>query len=162
MAKVLVKGDPLVSEEYAGSGTITPGQLLDLNSSSQWVPAVAGSASRTVALDRPEFGNDYNDAYTSGEVIKVAALYPGCRFHARLYTASGAQADVSVGDILTSIASGYVAERAAFSAASGGSPTDAELNSGLNATSKFRAHEEIDDASNLSANTVRLIDVEVL
>ena len=162
MSKIILKGDPLISEEYACSGTITPGQLMDLNSSSQWVPAAAGSASRTVAVERSEFGVDYNHAYDSGEVIKAAAMYPGCRFHARLYTASGAQAAVAIGDILTSVASGYVAEREAFDAATDGSPTDAEINSALNATSRFRAHQRITDSSNVSSNTNRLIDVEVL
>lgn len=158
--KVLLKGNPCITEEYACSGAISPGQLLDLNSSSQWVPAVANSLSRTIALERDEMGRGIDDDYASGEVVKAASLYGGCRFNGRLQHATGTATDVDIGSIVVGAASGAVVPFAQIDPSSDGAPTDAELQAAFG-EQKFRVHSEVDQASSVNTATF-IVDLEVI
>lgn len=97
--KILLKGSPIKDESFAAGEAITPGHLINLNSSGQWVKntANADDVAPTFALEREEMGKEIEDAYASGDVVKAATMFGGCRVYAWL--ASGQNA--AIGDYLT-------------------------------------------------------------
>jgi hypothetical protein len=103
---IVLRGSPVILEDEIADAAITPGHLLKRTTT--------GFAKNTennklvplyVAVERDELGKDVADAYAASDVVKVAALYPGCR--AYMFIASGA--NIAKGDFLTGDTAGRLA-----------------------------------------------------
>ncbi len=94
---VLLNGTPQVNEEGACSAELRPGYLVQGVTTITVHNTAGENVPRAVALERDELGrgidNTYQSAdqssayYASGDRVKVAVLYPGCR--ATMFLASG-------------------------------------------------------------------------
>lgn len=99
-----------IKEAEAG-GTISPGDLVDLNSSGQ-VVALSATADFTLRVALPKVvvdsttGNNVTVDYSSGENVRYVTLTPGMEFHGRL----GANEDIAIGDALESAGDGTITE----------------------------------------------------
>lgn len=95
---VLVAGEPEFNEDGAAGAAVKPGYLVK-GVGTILHASVAGAAvpRATVALERDELGQGIDNTYqgqgtasafyASGDTVKVAAGYPGCRF--TMFLASG-------------------------------------------------------------------------
>lgn len=83
-AKVLLRGDPIINEERAATEAILPGHLIMHASATTCSKNTANAANvaRAFALEREELGKTLTDAYASGDTVKEAVCYPGCRVYA--------------------------------------------------------------------------------
>jgi hypothetical protein len=82
---IALRGDPIISEDWAAAEAITPGHLILLGSAG--TVAKNTTASNQVpmfALEREELGKDIDDAYASGDVVKTGIFKPGDRVYAWL------------------------------------------------------------------------------
>lgn len=100
---ILLKGDATRKERLAG-GTISPGDLLTLNSSDQYVRhnTAAGVAAPVFAFENDLVGKGISDDYASGDTVQAIYAKRGDEVLALL--ASGQ--NVSVGDFLESAGNG--------------------------------------------------------
>lgn len=100
---ILLKADPNRLQFEAG-GTITPGDLLNLNSSAAVIRhATAGRAhARMVAVENDIGGDEITDDYASGEIVQVNACRPGDTVFMRLDTAQ----TITIGEFLESSGDG--------------------------------------------------------
>lgn len=108
--KVFVKGTP-EREEFTAGGTITPGQLLEIDSSDNVI--VHNSAGQNVyslfALENDIEGDDIDDDYASGEQVQCAWASPGHIVNALIKDGE----NIAIGDWLESDGTGDLAEHAA-------------------------------------------------
>lgn len=97
-AKIVLMGDPVITEELAATEAITPGHLVMLASATTVSKNTANAAdvARNLALDRPELGDEITDAYASGDRVKIGAFAPGQR--AYVFIPSGQ--NISAGNYL--------------------------------------------------------------
>lgn len=88
---IILQGTPIINEDGVASEAIKPGYLVKgVSTIAKQTGATTAAVPVTVALERDEFGAGIDDtyrgsgtiaaAYASGDVVKVAALYPGCVF----------------------------------------------------------------------------------
>jgi hypothetical protein len=88
---IILKGTPIINEEGVASEAINPGYLVKgVSTIAKQTGSTTAVLPVAVALERDEFGAGIDDtyrgagtiaaAYASGDVVKVAALYPGCEF----------------------------------------------------------------------------------
>lgn len=94
---VIDKGNPIINEDGIASAAVNPGYLVDGVSSIAHHASAGGNTPRAVALEREEFGTGIDNTYqgegtgsafyASGDTVKVAVGYPGCRF--TMFLASG-------------------------------------------------------------------------
>jgi hypothetical protein len=86
MAKRTIKllGEPIQNEDDKAASAITPGMIVTWNGSGDLIPhaTAGGQAARAFALEREEMGNDIDDAYATGDTVKVGVFGPGCRVNA--------------------------------------------------------------------------------
>lgn len=103
---ILLKGDGLYKEALAG-GAITPGHLIDRNSSNQFVvhATAAGNAYPMFALEDEAQGKDITDAYASGEIVNAVIPQKGAEIYAIVAAAAPA---IAIGDELESAGNGTV------------------------------------------------------
>lgn len=100
---VVLNGTPEVNEEGVASAQIKPGYLVKGVTSIAHQDSVGGDFPRAVAMERDELGlgidNTYQSVdqitafYASGDTVKVAVAYPGCRFTMFLASGYGVAAD---------------------------------------------------------------------
>lgn len=106
MAKrvIALLGEPLQNEDAAAAEAITPGMLVNLNSSGLLIKhaAAAGVAARNWAMERDEMGQSIDVAYAIGDTVKVGAFHQGMRVNA--FLASGQ--NVALGAFLESAGNG--------------------------------------------------------
>jgi len=100
---IVIKGDPLRKEELAGAA-ITPGDLIELNSSGVVVrhSTAGGNAVPMFAVEMDLIGSGVADSYPSGDTVKFAVFRPGDEVYALL--ASGQ--NVAKGAFLESAGTG--------------------------------------------------------
>lgn len=100
---ILLKADPN-RFQFEAAGTITPGDLLDINSSSRMLRhATAGLAhSRMVAVENDIGGDEITDDYLVNEIVQFNACRPGDLVFMRLDTGQ----TIAVGDFLESSGDG--------------------------------------------------------
>lgn len=100
---IVLKGDPLRKEELAG-GAISPGDLIELNSSGVVVRhATAGAnAVPMFAVEMDLIGSGITNSYPSGDTVKFVVSRPGDEIYALL--ASGQ--NVAKGAFLESAGNG--------------------------------------------------------
>lgn len=103
---ILLKGDGLYKEALAG-GAITPGHLIDRNSSNRFVvhATAAGNAYPMFALEDEAQGKDITDAYASGEIVNAVIPQKGAEIYAIVAAAAPA---IVIGDELESAGNGTV------------------------------------------------------
>lgn len=106
MKNIILKGDPIVTEEYSAAEAITPGHLLELASATTVRKNTddAANVAVLVALERMEFGKGIDDAYAIGDTVKAATFKPGER--AYMLLASGQ--NVAAGAYLTGDTAGLL------------------------------------------------------
>jgi hypothetical protein len=97
--RIVLKGTPPQKEREA-AGTITPGDLIELDSSGnvQRHSTVNGNAARLFAIENALEGNDIDDDYASGDRVYYVHARPGDEIQA--YLAAGENA--SIGSFLVS------------------------------------------------------------
>lgn len=84
----LLGGPPVVDEQEAALGAITPGHLLELAPTGvQKNTAAAANVAPMFALERDELGKDIDEAYAIGDYVKTGVFHPGQRVYA--FLASG-------------------------------------------------------------------------
>lgn len=102
---ILLKGDP-VRKERDAAAAITPGHLLQLNSTNKVaVHASAGAnALRWFAFENDIAGDGISDAYAADEVVQILSCRPGDEVYAWL----AAGENVTIGTFLESAANGQL------------------------------------------------------
>lgn len=147
---ILLIGEPN-RREYDAAGTITPGDLLELNSSGDVIrhnSAAARIGPRYVAVENDIAGDDITHDYASGEVVQVHSARPGEVLLMRLSNGES----VVIGDFLASDGAGRLDR-----VTSNSSALDAEV------TSIFAVALEAKDMSDSSgADPTPLFRVEVI
>ncbi len=98
----LMGGPPVIEEEEKATAALTPGHLLMFTGTGTNAGVAKNTAnnanvSRMFALERVELGKGIDDAYASGERVKIGHFWPGQRVYA--FLASGQ--NVAKGDYLT-------------------------------------------------------------
>lgn len=150
---ILLKGDGLFKEALAG-GAITPGHLINRNSSNAFV--VHGTAAAKTlamfALEDEAQGKDITDNYVSGDLVSAVIPQVGAEVYA-LVPASAAA--IVVGDLLESAGDGTLRKRTPFSQS--GTTPFAVVEAGYTVA---RALEAVDNSAN-AASAVR-IKVEIV
>lgn len=113
-------GGPCITpvHTYPASEAITPGQLIHLFLSGgvlKWRKhnAAADIQPAFVALEQSEMNLGIEDAYAAGDLVKAAALGPGCTFYGLIPSGQ----DIALGDYLQSNGDGYMKEATATTAA---------------------------------------------
>lgn len=102
---IRLSGEPNEWEQLTASAAITPGDVVEINSSQWRRHASAGkNAIRAIALPRDEMGNDIDIDYAASQYVKVDFGRSGDRFN--LWIASGE--DLSYGTFVESDGSGGV------------------------------------------------------
>ena len=102
---IVLKGCPEVNEEKVALAAIIPGHLVEYTSSGvQLQTDDAANVSPMFAMERDELGDDIDEAYAIGDVVKVAHCAPGNRVYA--FVASGQ--NVAEGDYLTGTTAGLL------------------------------------------------------
>jgi hypothetical protein len=87
MARTVIAllGDPVINEEDEAAEAITPGHLLNYDSSGNLIKNVtAANQSPAFALERDELGKEIDVAYAIGDTVKVGVFAPGKRVYAWL------------------------------------------------------------------------------
>ncbi len=118
---IILRGTPEVDEQDAAVATIRPGYLVKRPAAGLDVQSVSNArVPVVVALERDELGtgidNTYQGAttptafYASGDRVKVASLYPGCR--ATMWIASGQ--NIQKDEALSSAGDGTLKAEATF------------------------------------------------
>jgi hypothetical protein len=83
MAKRLITllGVPIQNEDSKAAAVITPGMLVDYDSSGNLVAhaTAAGAAARAFALEREEAGQDIDTTYAINDTVKVGVFKSGDR-----------------------------------------------------------------------------------
>lgn len=106
---ILLKGRGIRKEAVAG-GTITPGHLLNINSSGQLVvhATAAGPVAPLFAVENDLVGKGITDNYSANDYVQAEYLYCGCEVYALV--AAGATA-ITRGDLLESAGDGTLRVR---------------------------------------------------
>lgn len=146
---ILLIGEPN-RREYDAASAITPGDLVELNSSGAVLrhnSAGARIGPRYVAVENDIAGDDITHDYATGEVVQVHSARPGEVLLMRL----GAGSSVAIGDFLQSNGAGRLASVDADSSA-----FDAE------ATSIFAVALEARDMDSSGIDSTALFRVEVI
>jgi len=103
--KIALRGDPKVSEEFIATEAITPGHLLELDATGvKKNTDDAANVAAAFALERSELGKTIDDAYASGDIVKMGVFAPGDHVYALL--ASGQ--NVARGAYLTGTTAGLL------------------------------------------------------
>lgn len=144
---IVLRGGGIRKERKAG-GAITPGHLVELNASDQFVvhSTAAGNAIAAFAVEAEVFGKDIDTAYASGDQCFVEYLPTGSEVYALVGAGAAAIAE---GDYLESAGDGTLRKLATATAT-----TQAQR-----ASVVARALEAVD---NSAGGTPARIKVEVL
>lgn len=148
---IVIKGDPLRKEDLAGAA-ITPGDLIELNSSGVVVrhSTAGGNAVPMFAVEMDLIGSGITDSYPSGDTVKYAVFRPGDEVYALL--ASGQ--NISKGAFLESAGTGALR---AYTQQSGGNVYPAAI--------VAKAVEAVDNSSGYASgphDNAKRITVEVV
>ena len=97
---------PVINEEDMASESITPGHLVEFTAGGllQRNDTINVVLARAFALEREELGKGIDDAYASGDYVKIGSFHPGQRVYA--FLASGQCANK--GDYLTPTTEGQL------------------------------------------------------
>jgi len=79
---ITLRGNPMIYEDdnVADGQTLKPGHLINYDSSGDIIKhATAAAATKSVALERDEMGDDVDDAYGDGDAVKVGVFGAGMR-----------------------------------------------------------------------------------
>lgn len=108
---ILLKGDGVFKEAAAG-GAVTPGHLININSSGAFVVhgTAGGDAFPMFAVEDDIQGKDITDAYASGDQCFAVVPARGAEIYALVPAAASA---IVVGDILESNGDGTLRKGAA-------------------------------------------------
>ena len=84
MAKrvITLLGHPVTNEDGAAGEAITPGMLVQGESTILKHASSAGRATPRFALEREEMGDDIDTAYAVGDTVKIGTFRPGDRVNA--------------------------------------------------------------------------------
>lgn len=98
---IALKGD-YVAKEREASATITPGNLIELQSAGtvRNHSVLGGPAQRAFALENDLIGKGIDDDYVNGDLVRYGVFYPGAEVYARVSEAA------TRGDYLESAADG--------------------------------------------------------
>ncbi len=84
MAKKVIKlmGEPIQNEDDKAAEVITPGHLVNFDSSGDLIKHATAAADHalTIAFEREEMGNGIDVNYAIGDTVKVGHFWPGQRF----------------------------------------------------------------------------------
>lgn|SRR5512143_1099199 len=95
---IALLGDPTINEDKKALEALTPGHLVELVATGvKKNTAAAANVAAAFVLERDEAGKDIDDAYASGDYVKVGTFKPGDRVYA--FLASGV--NVAEGAYLT-------------------------------------------------------------
>lgn len=113
---VVVKGYPMRKEAVAGGG-ITPGHLINLNSTNKVVvhAGAAKSASAMFAIENEVIGNGIDVAYVANDNVLYGIFQPGDEVYALVAAAASA---IVIGDLVESAGDGTVRKVATDTATS--------------------------------------------
>ncbi len=94
---IVLKGDPIFTEDTDAAEAITPGHLISRGSGGTFSKNTTAANQAIVhAVERVELGQDIDDAYAANDRVKAAHCKPGDRIYALI--ASGS--NVAIGDYL--------------------------------------------------------------
>lgn len=120
-----------IEEDGAATEAITPGMLVQGTTSISKFSTAGGPAARRVAMERDEMGKTFDEAYASGDTVKVANLAPGDRVNALIASGQNIAANAFLepaGDgTLRVLASGTPWGRALEAINNSAGPTTARL-----------------------------------
>ena len=102
---VVLKGCPVIHEQFSAAAAISPGHLVEMASATtvQKHGTAAANAARTFAVERGEMGKSVTTAYATGDRVKVAHARAGDRILARVAAAATA---ITAGMFLESAGNG--------------------------------------------------------
>ncbi len=100
----LLGGKPVITEEGQASEAITPGYLVEGQTSIAKQSTGATKVPVRVALERDELGNDIDTDYAVGDTVKVGAFHAGQRYFG--FVASGET--IAADDLMESNGDGTV------------------------------------------------------
>ena len=103
---VILQGLPIYNEDGAAGGAITPGMLVSGVSTVVAHATATGVHMRTFALEREEMGQGIDDAYATGDTVKVGAFAPGDVVNCIIPSGQ----NIAEGDILASNGDGKLRE----------------------------------------------------
>lgn len=137
---IILKGEPIYNEDGAASEEIKPGHLVDGVTSIAKHATAGGLCPKTFATEREELGRGIDDtyqndsgaaAYASGDYVKVAHCYPGCRVYAWIASGQNISANArleSAGNgTLRVYSSGVILARALEAVNNSAGPSDARI-----------------------------------
>lgn len=150
--KVILRGSGTRNEDDAG-GTITPGDLVDFDSSGDVIrhASAGGNASPRFAVEQDFIGAERTVDYASGQLVQHETLGQGQQVGANV--AANAPAIVK-GDYLESAGDGTL--RAALSQFGGGSPLDETI------ITRNLVAQALEDVNNSSGGSIVRIVAEIV
>ena len=109
---VVVKGDP-ISKEATAAEAITPGHLVELNTSGNLKKhaTAGGNAIPRFAVENSDIGDGVDDAYAQNDNVKFVVARPGDEIQALM----AASQNIAIGDALVSNGDGTLKEYSAES-----------------------------------------------
>ncbi len=142
---ILLKGDGQRFEAQAAAGTIIPGHLLQLNSTSK--VAIHANAAKNAppyfALENDLIGNTIDDAYAADDIVQYIAAYRGAEIYAWVPASAAA---IVVGDYLESNGDGTLKKQA----------TDAATDDTQRVSTVAQAVEAVDNSAGGAAVRIRV------
>lgn len=128
---IALLGCPIITEDGSASEAITPGMLVQGTTSIAKHASSGGNAARNFALEQDYLGKDIDEAYASGDQVRVGAFHQGCRVYALLPSGAnitGGNFLESNGDgTLKAYGSGVVVARALESVNNSAGPSTARI-----------------------------------
>lgn len=148
---IILRGvEETISKEGKAGGAITPGHLVDLNSSNAWVvhAVAAGASQKAFAIENDMVGKGIDDAYASGDWAQVRICSPGIEVYALVAAAATA---IAAGDYVESAGDGTVRKVTAGNP-SGTPPVYAGIPVG-------KALEAVDNSAGATPARIRIVIV---
>lgn len=78
--KIILRGEPIIDEQDEAGVAITPGELIEIDPTTeklQQQSTAGGPAEALFALERDELGSGIDTAYAIGDRVKLARCAPG-------------------------------------------------------------------------------------
>lgn len=141
---VKLAGDGTLDTRKAG-GTITPGYLLEVNSSGNVIAhnTAAANAQRLFAVENTPFNKGIDDDYSTNDQVQVVYAWPGCKINALVAASATA---ITTGDFLESAGDGTLRKLS----------TDAATDDTQRASVVAVAEEDVDNSSGTSEARIKV------
>ena len=143
---ILLKGRG-IRKEAVGSGTITPGDLLNITSAGLLIRHGSASlkAAPLFAVENDLIGNEITDNYASGDYVQAEYMYSGCEVLANVAASAAA---IVIGDLLESDGAGGLRKVQDF--------TDAEIDE-IGGQPVAQAIEALDNSGGATRARIKVV-----